>query len=394
MPDARERGWRRAPAGVASAGMPDPTSRHLRVLIAGGGPAALEAALALHRHAGPLVSITLLAPRAEFVYRPLAVIEPFELGRSPVFDLAAIAGEHGWSFELGAVAAVDSTARIARCDDGRELPYDELLLAVGADALLALPGALAFRGPEDAQRLGDALRALDRARHLRVVFAVPTATAWTLPAYELAMLTTHWAQEHGVDLEAWVVTHEPRALAVFGPQVAEEVAGHLEHAGVRLWTDAEVESVEDGRLWVAMEGAMPVDLAVGLPRPAARRIAGLPADEAGFVPADEHGRVSGVAHVYAAGDMTSRPLKQGGLAAQQADAAAAAIAVAAGAEPPAATYRPALHGMLLTGADTAWLLKAPGRTGVAAHEPLWWPPHKIAGRELASYLAARTMARS
>jgi len=374
--------------------MPEPTTSEPRqILIAGGGPAALEAALALHRLAGPLVAITLLAPEPDFVYRPLAVIEPFELGDAPSIDLFAIAAEHGWTLTRGTVTAVDAPRRLARCADGRELGYDELLLAVGADAVDAVPGSLCFRGPEDTAALAAALRALPRDRRVRVAFAVPAATAWTLPAYELAMLTARWSREQGIDLEPWVVTHEPQPLAVFGADAAADVPEHLEHAGVRLWTDAEVETVEDGRLWIAMEGGMPVDLAVALSRPAARRIDGLPADEAGFVPTDAHGRVAGLEHVYAAGDMTARPLKQGGLAAQQADAAAADIAGAVGADVAPAAYRPVLHGMLLTGEETTWLLRAPGHAGAAAHEPLWWPPHKLAGRELAPYLAARATAR-
>ena len=96
----------------------------------------------------------------------------------------------------------------------------------------------------------------------------------------------------------------------------------------------------------------------------------------------------GLPDVYAVGDMTSRPLKQGGLATQQADAAAAAIAAAAGAPVEAAAYRPVLRAMLLTGDRPRYLRRAPGDRGRAADEAPWWPPHKIAGRELAPYLTA------
>src|SRR4051795_10254370 len=54
------------------------------VLIVGGGPAALEAALRLHRIAGDRVSTTLLAPGTDFTYRPLSVLEPFAAGRARV----------------------------------------------------------------------------------------------------------------------------------------------------------------------------------------------------------------------------------------------------------------------------------------------------------------------
>ena len=49
----------------------------MRVLIAGGGVAALEAMLALRALAADRVSVVLVAPDREFVYRPLAVAEPF-----------------------------------------------------------------------------------------------------------------------------------------------------------------------------------------------------------------------------------------------------------------------------------------------------------------------------
>ena len=60
-------------------------------------------------------------------------------------------------------------------------------------------------------------------------------------------------------------------------------------------------------------------------------IDGLPADEDGFIPVDDHGRVKGVEDIYAAGDGTNFPIKQGGLGTQQADAVAEHIAHRVGA---------------------------------------------------------------
>jgi sulfide:quinone oxidoreductase len=86
--------------------------------------------------------------------------------------------------------------------------------------------------------------------------------------------------------------------------------------------------------------------------------------------------------------MTSRPLKQGGLATQQADVAAAAIAAAAGAEVEAERYRPVLRAMLLTGGSPRYLRHRAGDHGQVSDDAPWWPPHKISGRELAPYLTA------
>ena len=61
------------------------------------------------------------------------------------------------------------------------------------------------------------------------------------------------------------------------------------------------------------------DKLVALPRLTGPEIAGLPHTRDGFLPTDARGRVDGVDDVYAAGDCTNYPIKQGGLAAQQAD---------------------------------------------------------------------------
>src|SRR5215211_7774354 len=78
-----------------------------RVLIAGGGVAALEAALALRELAEERVSIELLAPEPHFWYRPLAVAEPFGNGNVNRIELSAVADACSARFTLGALASVD-----------------------------------------------------------------------------------------------------------------------------------------------------------------------------------------------------------------------------------------------------------------------------------------------
>ena len=101
-------------------------------------------------------------------------------------------------------------------------------------------------------------------------------------------------------------------------------------------------------------------------------------DERGFLPTDAHGRVA--PGVLAAGDATDFPIKQGGLATQQADAAAASIA---GRPQP---FKPVLRGLLLTGGAPLYL-RAEGATCQVSWHPLWAPPGKVAGRYLAPYLS-------
>jgi sulfide:quinone oxidoreductase len=129
--------------------------------------------------------------------------------------------------------------------------------------------------------------------------------------------------------------------------------------------------------------------AIALPTIEGPHLAGLPMDEHGFIPIDEHARVPGVADVYAAGDGTNFPIKQGGLATQQADAAIEHLASQLGAAIEAHPFHPVLRGKLLTG-DLSLNLRhdvtGGHGEGNASLDYLWWPPQKIGGRYLAPWL--------
>jgi sulfide:quinone oxidoreductase len=100
-----------------------------RVVIAGGGVAALEAALALRALGEDRVSVELLAPETQFWYRPLAVAEPFDLGEVRHFDLAELAAAVGATLSPGALAGVDAGGRLAYTSAGSSISYDVLLVA-------------------------------------------------------------------------------------------------------------------------------------------------------------------------------------------------------------------------------------------------------------------------
>jgi sulfide:quinone oxidoreductase len=135
------------------------------------------------------------------------------------------------------------------------------------------------------------------------------------------------------------------------------------------------------------------DRIVALPVTTPIPIQGLPRDRDGFTPVDSHGLVRGVDDLYAAGDGTWFPVKQGGLACQQADAAAESIASQAGASVEPSSFRPVLRGRLLTGSKPLFMRRdisgTAGDESTSSGHTLWWPPGKVAGAYLAPYLAAR-----
>jgi sulfide:quinone oxidoreductase len=361
-----------------------------RVVIAGGGVAALEAALALRALAAERVSIELIGPEPHFWYRPLSVAEPFELGETNRYELAALASVAGATFTLGTLEGVDAARHEVETSVGT-IPYDILLVAVGAVPVEVVPGALTFRGPADADQIRTLLAELAAGDVRRVAFAVPWGAVWSLPLFELALMTAaHLRTQQIEGAELTLVTPDEEPLQLFGPASSEAVGELLDERGVTLLTGSHPAEFADGELRLVPQGAIEVDRVVALPRLRGPRLDGLPQTLNGFIPIDAHGRVRGLDDVYAAGDITTFPVKQGGIATQLADAAAEAIAQAAGADLRPEPFRPVLRGLLLTGSQPRYLrheLTGVGQSDTASPDPLWWPPAKIVGRYLAPFLA-------
>jgi sulfide:quinone oxidoreductase len=360
------------------------------VLIAGGGVAALEAALALRALTEDRVRVELLAPESEFTYRPLAVAEPFRVGEAHRFPLKTLVEAAGATMRQGELESVDAERREVTTGDGEALAYDVLLLALGAKARPGLAGALTFRGLQDEALLSSLLAKARAGQVRRLVFALPVGVTWALPLYELALLTAvHLADAGVTDAQVELVTAEQRPLLLFGSEASEAVTELLASRGIRISADTAPMAFEAGSLRLAPQGRIDADAVVALPRLEGARVPGVPHDANGFVPTDAHGRVDVTGDVYAAGDLTDFPVKQGGLAAQQADAAAEAIAADSGAPIEPTPFTPVLRGLLLTGLSPRYLRAEPGKhRSVTDTEPLWWPPAKIVGRYLAPFLAS------
>ena len=359
----------------------DPTGKK-KVLIAGGGVAALEAALALRELAPERVTVKLLAPEQHFTYRPMSVAEPFRLGEVARFDLEALAPEIGATLTRGALVAIDEWRHVAYTSTNTDVEYDLLLVACGAVPFPAIPGALTFRGPVDVPLIEGMLHQIASGDVRSVAFVIPWGAVWSLPAYELALLTAAHLRAHdltGVRLS--LVTPEAEPLQLFGEPASAAARALLDEHGIELRAGAYAAAFERSRLELVSDGFVAADRVVALPRLEGARLDGLPQTVHGFLSVDAHGRVHGVTDVFAAGDITSFTVKQGGTA-------------AAGADVTPRRFRPVLRGLLLTGREPRYLRRElalePEETPVAASEPLWWPPAKIVGRRLAPFLSSLT----
>ncbi len=364
----------------------------LRVVLAGGGIAGLEAALALHDLAGERVEITLVAPDPDFLYKPLTVAEPFTGTPAQRHELGPLLAELGARHVAGALERVDVGAHSVSLDQERSLDYDALIVCIGARARPAYRSAETFWSASSDLPVDELIERAEGSEDGTLALVVPPGTSWPLPLYEVALQLRRRSEELGRgDLRLRLYTTEDGPLMIFGTPASGAVAALLEGRRIELEPESYVVERETGELELHPGGGrVAAEVVIALPRLVGPAIEGLPADDAGFLPVDEHGRVHGAEGVYAAGDGTDFPVKQGGIATQQADAVAEHVAAAAGAPVEPSPFAPVLRGQLITGAESLHMrheLTGGHGEGVASLDYLWWPPEKVSGRYLSAWLS-------
>ena len=287
--------------------------------------------------------------------------------------------------------------------DGSPLAYRALLIASGGAAREAIPGAVTFRGPADIDHVRTLLDEVSEGSVDRLLFAVPASLGWTLPLYELCLLTGRYLVEHDyvhyyangnrrrTPPQIGLVTPEAAPLEAFGSEASAAVTALLDELGVTLHLGQTPVRFHDGRLVTLPGGGLTADRVLAMPRLEGTQITGITVDSEGFIRTDRSGRVDNLIDVYAAGDATAFPIKQGGIAAQQAVAAAQAIAADAGADVTPEPFEPVLRGLLVTGGEERYMRSelggGAGQTSSVTEQALWWPPGKLAAHYLTPYLA-------
>lgn len=367
------------------------------VLIVGGGIAGLEALIGLSDLAGGRGAFTLVAPSPDFAYRPWTVEEPFTFEPAQQLELGQIAQEFGAELVQKALSKVDPERKMVELDDSSTLPYDVLVICIGGRPVPAYPEVLTFGGGQDSAAMAEMLSGLrDRTgeEEQRIAFVVPPGNAWPLPIYELALMTRRRIWERGLHgIPCTIVTPEQAPLIIFGTVASQALQELLDARDIEIRTGVHA-SKEDEDLVLAPGGErIKAAHMVCLPLLEGPAIEGLPKDAGGFIPIDEHARVVGLEDVYAAGDGTTFPIKQGGLGTQQADAAAEHIAARLGAEVNPEPFHPVLRGLLVTGGESLSMshsLTGGEGEGEASSDYLWWPPHKVSSRYLAPWLQQTT----
>jgi sulfide:quinone oxidoreductase len=367
-----------------------------KILIVGSGPGALEATLALSASEYlPNAEISLISPQTEFVYRPNLVMEPFgvvNIARYSVGEIIAAEGVQQW---LGTIDRIDAAAGKAWSPEDDEFEFDALIVATGTASNVELPApAVTFGTPGSMDHLKELVHEIDAGAVRNVVFVAPEGPRWSLPVYELATMTAERAEHQAnQQIAVAVVTPERGPLDIFGLANSEAIERLADELGVIVHTNATVLDW-DGRTMTLANGAeYPVDRLFAMPRLSGIAPSGLPQDEHGFLPVDEFQRVLGgdapLPGIFAVGDVTNFPLKQGGLATEAADTAVDAIEVQFGSREASEPFPREIEAILLTAGR-----RIPMRARVDADgskvipiEDLTGPQQKIRSRFLADRLS-------
>ncbi|HTA14355.1 MAG TPA: FAD-dependent oxidoreductase [Solirubrobacteraceae bacterium] len=379
-----------AHAETAKGSHPD----QLRVVIVGGGVAALEAVLALADLGRDRINVTVIAPNTEFVYRPMVVREPFARGSARRYPLAPIVRDAGATLLPGELGWIDPVGRTIHTKAGEAIEYDALVLALGASINKRYKHALTIDDRDLDETMHGLIQDVEGGFIHKLAFVTPGRMAWPLPLYELALMTAGRAYDTGIDLETTIVTPEDCPLAIFGASASSSIAELLVRASIKTITSAYAE-VPTSREVVINPGDrhLEVDRVIALPELFGPAVRGIPLGDHGFIQVDPYCRVPGVEQIYAAGDATDFPIKHGGIGSQQADIAAQSIAALAGASVTPQRFNPMIHGMLLTDGKpqylTAHITGGHGFSSEFTDTPTWSPPSKIAAKYLAPYLQER-----
>lgn len=365
--------------------MPGTSDSTTRIVIAGGGIAAVEAVLALRALGGDAPNITLVSATPTFHVPALSALKPFARGHSDELGLAEFISERGGTFIEGRVALVDPARRVLVLDHGQEVEYDELLVAVGGQPVKGTDQGTGFE-PASPEAVSGIASDLELGWAESVAVIVPDGPSWPLPGYEFALQLAAQAgpaPEGEVRVHLFIPTEEP--LAFFGPRASAEVRDLLAQAGVKLHTGAPARVVRTGL--VERDGGLPpvkVDRILTVPRIVGPAIPGLPQDDDAFITVDAYSRVLSTPHVHAAGDGTTIEYKFGAIACQQADVAVADILAGLGYDVDVAPLDPVFDARLVAADREVLLHHDP--SGAGRPPARWVGGAKVAGRYLSPFL--------
>ncbi len=293
------------------------------IVILGAGFAALTGVRELRRRL-PRARITVLAPKAEFVYLPSLIWLPAGIrhGEDLKVPLEPFFNRHDVVFLAGAVTGLADAGRTvlwAAADGGeiRQLNNDGLLIATGGRFLKGLPGiehALTLcEGIASAERIAERLKDMPGGDIAFGFGGNPKEPAAMRggPMFELLFgidtLLRQQGRRERFKLHFFNAAAEPGKR--LGSKAVARLLAEMKRRNISTYLGDKILGFTDHEVKTAT-ATIPADLILfmpGLTGPAWANEAGTTLSEGGFFPADEYCAVRGMSHVYVAGDAGSYP---------------------------------------------------------------------------------------
>jgi sulfide:quinone oxidoreductase len=271
-------------------------------------------------------SITVVDRDDEHHYQPAYLFLPFGgYTRDQVIRSRHTFLPDGVDFVIGSVDKVEPADNVVLLEDGRRIPYDELVIASGTTPRPdQTPGMLDqewrrsifdFYTLEGAEALAEALKRFDSGRLVVHISEMPIKCP--VAPLEFTFLAEAWLREHGLRDRVELVYVTPLDGAFTKPVAAAHLGGMLEERKVHVETDFMIERIDPERKMLISydEREIPFDLLVTIPvNMGADFVArsGL-GDELNYVPVDK-GTLQSKAHanIFAVGDASDIPASKAG----------------------------------------------------------------------------------
>lgn len=297
------------------------------LVVLGGGTAGTMVANKLrHRLGRGDWTITVVDRNDEHHYQPGYLFVPFgDATRSGVVRSRHAFLADGVELVLAEVDRVDAEHDVVHLEGGRELPYDQLVIASGTTPRPdQTPGLLGpewrrsifdFYTLEGAEALAAALSRFDHGRLVVHVTEMPIKCP--VAPLEFTFLADAWLRRRQMRDRVELVYVTPLDGAFTKPVASSRLGGVLEERKVQVETDFLVESVDPERKVLVSydEREIPFDLLVTIPvNMGADFVArsGL-GDELNYVPVDRHTLQSKQhANIFAIGDASDIPTSKAG----------------------------------------------------------------------------------
>ena len=289
----------------------------VKITVAGAGFAALTGLKELRKQL-PDAELTLVAPKAEFIYLPSLIWVPYGMrsGDDLRFDIQTLLKRLNVKFVQGSVTGISGDGRVLSTDNG-EVENDALLIATGGRFIKKLPGIenaiTSCEGIDAAEAMGKKINALSQGT-IALGFGgnpkEPSAMRGG-PMFELLFGLESWLRKQGKRDKIKLVFFNPAPQPGkrLGEKAVKGLLAEMKKRGIDTHLGHKIQSFENN-IVKTEGGEIDADLILfmpGMTGPAWVQASPLPLSEGGFIKADGKAQVAGMERVYVAGDAGSYP---------------------------------------------------------------------------------------